>query len=51
VAIGIIFKADTVSLLKMLPEFITDLDVPLVAIAEASNSANRTMLIFRNQRS
>jgi hypothetical protein len=50
VAIGIVFKADTDSLLKMLPEFIKDLNVPLVAIAEASNSTNRTMLFFQNQR-
>lgn len=35
VAIGIKFRSDTSSFLKMLPRFITDLNVPLVAIADA----------------
>lgn len=46
IAIGIVFKADTDSLLKLLPEFIHEFKVPLVAIADASNSVNRTMLFF-----
>jgi hypothetical protein len=46
-----LFKADTDSLLKLLPEFIQEFKVPLVAIADASHSVNRTMLFFQNQRS
>jgi hypothetical protein len=51
IAIGIVFKADTDSLLKLLPDFITELKVALVAIAEATppNSA-RKQLFFKNQR-
>ena len=35
VAIGINFNSDRDSFLKLLPQFITDLEVPLVAIADA----------------
>ena len=51
VAIGIIFKADTDSLLKMLPEFITKLKVPLLAIAEVTSSLDLKLLFFKNNRS
>jgi hypothetical protein len=50
VAIGIMFKADTDSLLKMLPEFITKLKVPLTAIAEVTADKQPKLLLFKNQR-
>jgi hypothetical protein len=45
VGIGIVFKTDQESLMKLLPEFIQKLKVPLVAIAGASDNK---LLLFKN---